>query len=72
VIPHLLGKTTAQEMWKALSDLYQNKNGSKVMALCKQLRGTKMTKGEGVVSYLTKLTQLKDDLAVVGEKTEDS
>ena len=26
VVLHLSGKTTAKDMWKALSDLYQNKN----------------------------------------------
>jgi hypothetical protein len=72
VIPHLSGKTTTKEMWKAPSDLYQNKNENRVMAVCKRLRGTKMTKGEGIVSYLTKLTQLGDKLAAVGEKSEDS
>jgi hypothetical protein len=25
VVPHLSGKTTAKDMWKALSDLYQKK-----------------------------------------------
>jgi hypothetical protein len=25
VVPHLLGKAEAKDMWKALSDLYQNK-----------------------------------------------
>jgi hypothetical protein len=30
-----------------------------------------MAKGEGVVHYLTQLTQIRDELATVGEKTED-
>jgi hypothetical protein len=69
VVPHLSGKTTAKDMWKALSDLYQNKNENRVMALRKQLRGTKMAKGEGVIPYLTRITQIRDELAAVGEKT---
>jgi hypothetical protein len=32
VVPHLSGKAEAKEMWKALSDLYQNKNENRVMA----------------------------------------
>jgi hypothetical protein len=71
VVPHLLRKVEAKDMWKALSDLYQNTNENKVMALCKQLRGTKMAKGEGVIPYLTKITQIRDELAAVCEKTED-
>jgi hypothetical protein len=33
VIPHLSRKTTAKDMWKALSDLYQPKNENRVMVL---------------------------------------
>jgi hypothetical protein len=29
-----------------------------------------MAKGEGVVSYLTRITQIMDELAAVGEKTK--
>jgi hypothetical protein len=72
VVPHLLGRTTAKDMWKALSDLYQNKNENGVMAMCKQLRGTKMAKREGVIPYLTRITKIRDELAAVGEKTDDS
>jgi hypothetical protein len=71
VVPHLSGKADAKDKWKALSDLYQNKNENKVMALRKQLRGTKMAKGEGVIPYLTRITQIRDELATVGEKTKD-
>jgi hypothetical protein len=49
----------------------KTKNENKEMALRKQLRGTKMAKGEGVIPYLTKITQIRDELATVGEKTED-
>jgi hypothetical protein len=72
MVSHLSRKTTAKYMWKASSDLYQNKNENMVMALRKQLHGSKMAKDEGVIPYLTKITQIIDVLAVVGEKTEDS
>jgi hypothetical protein len=71
VVPQLSRKAKAKYMWKALSDLYQNKNENRVMALRKQLHGTKMAKGEVVIPYLTKITQIKYELATVGEKTED-
>ena len=32
---------------------------------------TKMTKGKGVVPYLTRPTQIMDELGVVGSKTDD-
>jgi hypothetical protein len=71
VVPHLSRKVEAKDMWKALSDLYQNKNENMVMALRKQLRGTKMAKGEGAIPYLTRITQIRDELAAVGKKTGD-
>ena len=57
IVPHLSGKKTALEMWKALESLYQSKN--------------KNRKGEGVVLYLTKLAQIRDELVAVGSKTKD-
>jgi hypothetical protein len=44
VVPHLSGKIMAKDMWKALRELYQDKNENRVMALFKQFRGTKMAK----------------------------
>jgi hypothetical protein len=37
------------------------------MLLREKLRSTKMGKGELVVTYLTKFTQIRDELAAVGE-----
>ena len=71
-IPHLTEKKFAKEMWVALNDLYQSKNENGMMVLRERLRSTKMAKGEGVVHYLTRVTQIKDDLGAVGEKTEES
>ena len=41
------------------------------MMLQERMRNTNMTKGEGVVPYLTRITQIRDDLGVVGSKTDD-
>ena len=71
IVPHLSGKKTALEMWKALESLYQSKNENRRMVLQERMRNTKMTKGEGVVLYLTRLTQIRDELGVVGSKTDD-
>ena len=42
------------------------------MSLYKQLRGTEMAKGEGVIPYLTRLTQIRDELAAVGARVDES
>ena len=58
-------------MWNALESLYQSKNESQKMVLQERMCSTRMAKGEGVVPYLTRLTQIRDELGVVGSKTED-
>ena len=56
IVPHLFGKKTALEMWKDLEILYQIKNENQRMVLQERMCNTKMTKGEVVVPYLTRLT----------------
>jgi hypothetical protein len=58
IIPHLSGKETTREMWEALVKLYQSDNQSRKMLLRETLRSTEMAKGESVVTYLTKFTQI--------------
>jgi hypothetical protein len=67
LIQHLSEKKTTYDMWEALKNLYEAKNANRKMALKDKLHDTKMTKGEGVASYLTQLAQVKDKLAAVGE-----
>ena len=72
LIPHLVEKKTAKEMWEAFKNLYEAKNENRKMALKDKLHSIKMTMGESVVPYLTRLAQVKDELAVVGEVISDS
>ena len=58
-------------MWNTLKGLYEAKNEYQIMALKEKLQGTKMAKGEGVVSQLTRLAQVKDELTTVGEVISD-
>jgi hypothetical protein len=68
IIPHLSGKTFVKGMWAALGSLYQSKNEKRIIVLQEMSRGTKMAKGEGVIPYLTHLTQMRDELGVVSSK----
>ena len=54
-----------------LTKLYQSDNEIRKMMLKEKLRNTKMTKTDSVASHLTKLTQIRDQLGVVGEKVEE-
>jgi 2-phosphoglycerate kinase len=72
IIPHLFGKKTMKDMWKALVKLYQSDNKSRKMLLREKLRSMKMDKGESVVTYLTKFTQIRDELATVREVVDET
>jgi hypothetical protein len=54
-------------MWDALTKLYQSDNQNKKMALKDKLHSIKQSKGESVTSYLTRITQVRDEMAVVGD-----
>ena len=65
IVPHLSGKKSTLEMWKDLESLYQSKNENRRMVLQERMRNTKVAKGEGVLPYLTRLTQIRDELGAV-------
>lgn len=66
-IPHVRGKTNAHEMWTALIGLYQSSNETGKMVLKEKLKAIRMAKTDSDTSYLTKITSVRDELAVVGE-----
>jgi hypothetical protein len=72
VIPHVTGKSNAYEMWDSLTKLYHSSNENRKMVLREKLKGIKMTKAENVTTYLTKITQVRDELEAVGEVVADS
>ena len=72
LIPHVAENKNAYEMWNTLKGLYEAKNENRIMALKEKLQGTKMAKREGVTSFLTRVAQVKDELAAVGEVISDS
>ena len=71
LIPHLVEKKTAKDMWDTLTKLFEVKNENRKMALKNKLYSIKMKSDEGVASYLTRVTQVKDELSAVGETIPD-
>jgi hypothetical protein len=67
IIPHLTGKTCAYEMWASLCKLYESSNENRKMVLHDRLRGIHMLEDESVTSFLGRYTQIRDELAAVGE-----
>ena len=66
IVLSLHGKGALYAMWKTLTDLYQNNNVQRKLALKDKLRKIKMEKGEMIPKYLTKFTQCWDELGSVG------
>jgi hypothetical protein len=72
LIPHLAEKKTTKEMWGALKNLFEANNENRKMALKAKMHDTKMGKEDSVSSYLTRVAQVKDEMATVGEVISDS
>ena len=72
IIPHVVRKDYAYQMWESLSNLYQNSNQNRKMVLREKLRSTKMARGESVTSYCTRVSQVSDELVVVGEMVDNA
>ena len=67
VIPHILSKDRAHKMWDALTELFQSSNENRKMVLGEKLKSIRMVKGEVMLSYLTRISQVRDDIAAIGE-----
>ena len=67
VISHISNKTRAYQMWDALTSLFQSSNENRKMVLREKWKSIKMAKVEGVISYLTRISQVRDEFAAVGE-----
>jgi hypothetical protein len=72
LIPHVTRKANAYEKWESLTKLYQSTNENRKMVLREKMKSIKMTKAKNVVTYLTRLTQVRDELGAVGEAIVDS
>ena len=73
VIPHVRGKDHAFEVWESLTNVYQSSNENRKMALRDKMKAIRMKGSKSVVTYLSRLTDVRDELATIGEiaaKTE--
>jgi hypothetical protein len=67
LVPHLSEKKSANVMFSTLTNLFQSNNENQKMVLRDRLRNTKMSKTDSVTSYLTRITQVRDQLGAVDE-----
>ena len=55
-----------------MTNVYQSSNENRKMVLREKLKSIRMNKGENMVSYLTRITQVRDELGAVGERVLDA
>jgi hypothetical protein len=71
LVPHLYEKKSGNAMFSTLTNLFQSKNKNRKMVLRDRLRNTKMSTTDSVTSYLTRITQFRDQLGAVDETVTD-
>ena len=69
LIPQVSSNKTSKEMYDALSRMYEGRNINIKMNLRAQLKSTKMSHGESIQDYFTRVSQIKDRLEVIGRFT---
>jgi hypothetical protein len=67
LVLHLSEKKLANVMFSTLTNLFQSNNKNQKMVLRDRLKNTKMSKTDSVTSYLTRITQVFDQLGAVNE-----
>ena len=72
IVPHVVGKDYAFHMWESFGNLYRSSNQNRKMVLREKLRSTKMVRGESVTSYFTRVSQVRDELATIGEVVDSA
>ena len=58
-------------MYDALSRMYEGRNINRKMNLRAQLKSTKMSHGESIQDYFTRVSQIKEQLEAIGDKLDE-
>ena len=73
LIPQVSSKKTPKEMYDDLSRMYEGRNikFNRKMNLRAQLKSTKMSHGESIQDYFTRVSQIKEQLEAIGDKLDE-
>ena len=71
LIPQVSSKKTPKEMYDSLSRMYEGRNINRKMNLRAQLKSTKMSHGESIHDYFTRVSQIKEQLEAIGDKLDE-
>ena len=58
-------------MYDALSRMYEGRNINNKMNLIYELKGTKMSKGESIQDYCTRVSHIKEKLSAIGDTLDE-
>jgi len=71
LIPQVSSKKTPKEMYNALARMYEGRNINRKMNLRAELKSTKMSHGESIQDYFTRVSQFKEQLEAVGDNLDE-
>ena len=71
LIPQVSSKKTPKKMYDALSTMYEGRNINMNMNLRSQLKGSRMSKGESIQDYFTRVSQFKEQLSDIGDTLDE-
>jgi hypothetical protein len=71
LIPQVSSKNTPKYMFDALTRKYEGKNIHRKMNMRTQLKNTKMHKGETAQDYISRVSQFKEQLEVIGDNLDE-
>lgn len=72
LIPQVSSKKTQKEMFDALSGMFEGRNINRKITLRSQLKNVKIKKEESIQSYLSRVSQIKEQLEAIRDKVEDA
>lgn len=71
IVPIVSKLKTERDMFKTLEEMYEINNTSQTLALKQQLHHVKMVKGEIIIAYFMKISELRDQLSTIGHVIND-
>jgi hypothetical protein len=71
LLPCITNLKTTYEMYESLKDMFESDNTLRALTLKGQLQITKMTKGDTVVTFFMKISEIKEKIGAIGEIMSD-
>ena len=70
-ITQVSSKETPKEMYDSLSRMYEGKNINRKMNLRTQFKSTKMSQGESIQDYFTRVSHFMEQLESIGDSLDE-